>query len=302
MKNSYEFICLVLDLVAEDIVVIDELGEIQFFNKSWLNFGNDNACTIQDWKGVNYLEECDKASAMGDDFGTKAARGIRDVIEKRKNEYCFEYPCHSSDEQRWFLMQVTQFQLSKGYFFVISHLNITQRVLAEEKLNSLARLDGLTMIPNRRAFDDFLHKEWRRCQRLGKPISLAIVDIDYFKLLNDAYGHQAGDECLIKISKLLESFVNRPGDLCARYGGDEFVLVWGETSLDQAAKFADQLLASISELQIPNSESPIENYITVSIGLTYSVPGKRTKQSQLVSQADNKLYLAKDNGRNRMER
>lgn len=301
MKNSYAFIRLVLDSVAEDIVVIDELGEIQFFNKSWSNFGNDNACTIQDWEGVNYLEECDKASAMGDDFGTKAARGIRDVIESRESEFYFEYPCHSSDEQRWFLMQVTQFQLSKSHFFVISHLNITQRVLAEEKLDSLARLDGLTMIPNRRAFDDFLQKEWRRCLRIGKPICLAIVDIDYFKLLNDAAGHQAGDECLIKISKLLETFANRPGDLCARYGGDEFVLVWGETSLDQAIKFADKLLKSVSELQIPNSGSPIESYVTVSIGLAENVSGKIAGQSELVSKADNKLYLAKDNGRNRVE-
>lgn len=226
MESSYEFLALVLDSITEHIVVIDETGEIQFVNKSWSAFGNNDACVIGgDWSHVNYLAECDKASAMGDDFGTMAGAGIRAVVESREMFFDFEYPCHSPSEKRWFMMRVTPFQVSAKKYYVISHQNITKRKLAEEDVRNLAKIDGLTDISNRRAFDEFFDEEWNRCSRLKKPISLAIVDIDHFKLLNDDYGHQSGDECLIRVGALLKELAKRPGDMCARYGGEEFVLV-----------------------------------------------------------------------------
>jgi predicted signal transduction protein with EAL and GGDEF domain len=118
---------------------------------------------------------------VGDEFSNKAAAGIRSVIENRDTTFELEYPCHSPDEKRWFMMSVTHFQISEKRFFVISHKNITERKLAEEKVSNLARIDGLTNIPNRRTFDNFIHEEWNRCARLKKPICLAIVDLDNFK-------------------------------------------------------------------------------------------------------------------------
>ncbi len=302
MEKSCKFLKLILDSITEHIVVIDQIGKIQFVNKSWVTFGNNNACVVvNDWSGVNYLEECDKASAMEDDCGTKAGKGIRSVIEKHEPIFYLEYPCHSPDEKRWFMMRVTPFQVGGMNYFVISHQNITERKIAEEEVKSLARIDGLTEIPNRRTFDEFLHEEWRRCCRLQKPICLAIVDLDHFKLLNDTYGHQSGDECLVKVGKLLKEFANRPADICARYGGEEFALVWGDTLLEQARDLANELLKKLVKLNIPNRKSPTASYVTASIGLAETIPSRESKKSEIVSQADSMLYRAKENGRNRVE-
>ena len=302
MDDSYKFLSLVLDAITENIVVINDAGEIQFVNKTWSEFGDNNACMIGDsWKGVNYIDECDKAAAMGDEFGAQASEGIKSVIAHEQENFYFEYPCHSPDEKRWFMMRVTPFQSENSHYFVISHQNISERKLAEEQVSKLARIDGLTDIANRRTFDDFLHQEWKRCSRLNKPICLAIVDLDHFKLLNDTYGHQCGDECLVKIGELLKEFANRPSDICARYGGEEFALVWGDTSIAQAKKISDQLLKKIANLNIMNSESPTERYLTASIGLAEVVPARGSEESGLVSKADSELYKAKECGRNRVE-
>ena len=302
MENSHEALRLILDSITEHIVVIDDMGTIQYANKSWSDFGSNNACSVGgNWRGINYIDECDKAAAMGDDFGEKARNGILSVINKEMPAFYFEYPCHSPDEKRWFMMRVTSLQMSCQDYFVISHQNITERKLAEEEVRNLARLDGLTDIPNRRAFDEFLHNEWRRCLRLKQPISLAIVDLDHFKLLNDIYGHQSGDECLIKIGALLKEFTSRPGDICARYGGEEFALVWGGTSLEQAETLSNRLLEEIHALNINNSDSPINKYLTASVGLAEMVPHLGCNEGELISKADSMLYKAKDQGRNRVE-
>ena len=302
MKNNYEFLSLVLDSITEHIVVIDKVGEIQYVNKSWTLFGNDNHCSIgNDWSDVNYIEECDKASQIGDDFGAQAANGIRSVINKYKETFYFEYPCHSPDQQRWFMMRVTPFSVAGTDYFVISHQNITERKIAEEEVRNRANIDGLTQISNRRSFDEFLSEEWRRCLRLKQPICLAIIDLDFFKILNDTYGHQAGDECLIKIGKILKTFINRPSDICARYGGEEFALVLGNTSLEQAKQLSNKLLDKIAALNIENKHSPTKSYLTASIGLAEMIPNTKTSKHELINQADKMLYKAKDNGRNRIE-
>lgn len=299
MTKSYEFLALILDSVTEHIVVINRAGQIEFVNKSWSSFGRSNACIIGDgWKGVNYLEECDRAAAMGDPFGVMAGRGIRNVIEKSEATFHFEYPCHSPEEKRWFMMRVTPFHLNGADYFVISHQNITERKLAEEEARNIAKIDGLTCIPNRRSFDEFLHEEWRRCLRLKKPICLAMIDIDYFKLLNDTYGHQRGDECLVRVGSLLKKYAKRPGDICARYGGEEFSLVWGDTGLTEAMQLSKKLLEDIAELGMPNVNSPVEKHVTVSIGLAEMVPGIEMDECEIIARSDSALYKAKEGGRN----
>ncbi len=238
---------------------------------------------------------------MGDDFGTKSGNGIRSVINKVVPIFYFEYPCHSPDEMRWFIMRVTPLHLARKDYFVISHQNITERKLAEEEVRNLARIDGLTDIPNRRTFDKFLHNEYRRCTRLKKPICLAMVDLDHFKLLNDTYGHQSGDECLVRVGALLKEFVNRPGDICARYGGEEFALVWGDISLEQAKRLSNRLLKKTIALNIANSNSPTENQLTASIGLAVMFPSEGSGENELIGKAESMLYKAKESGRNRVE-
>ena len=301
MIESYEFLKSVLDTITEHIVVINSEGDILFVNKTWTSFGQKNSCQIYNtWEGVNYLKECDHAAETGDDFGVKAANGIREVINADKEVFYFEYPCHSPNEQRWFMMRVTPFTLQGVRCFVISHQNITERKIAEEEVLNLSRIDALTDIPNRRYFNDFLDSEWKRCLRLGIPISLAIIDLDNFKLLNDTYGHQKGDECLKLIGKILKGNSKRPGDIYARYGGEEFAIVYGDTNLEQAKLLVVKLLNQIRSLNIPNEKSPALPILTASIGLATMLPNKENSVTELIKQSDDSLYSAKDKGRNQM--
>lgn len=302
MIQSYEFLKLVLDTITEHIVVIDEQGDILFVNKSWSLFGQNNACTMDtSWNGINYLEECDRAAAIGDDFGVDAASGIRSVINNDKESFYFEYPCHSPKKKRWFMMRVTPFFMEGVNCFVISHQNITERKLAEEKVLNLSRIDGLTDIPNRRYFNEFLAEEWKRCRRLGLPISLAIIDLDHFKLLNDTYGHHVGDECLQSVGRVLKEFGgDRPSDLCARYGGEEFAIVYGNTKLDEAKILVSRLLDEIRSLNIPNKKSLPLPTLTASIGLATMYPNEKNSETLLIKKSDELLYSAKQNGRNKI--
>jgi predicted signal transduction protein with EAL and GGDEF domain len=124
----------------------------------------------------------------GETFAGDAATGIRKVIEGDQNFFYLEYPCHSNTEKRWFMMRVTPLELGGQQSFVISHKNITERKLAEIEAMNLSRIDWLTGIANRRSFDEHLESEWKRCERLRLPLSLILLDIDYFKLFNDTLG------------------------------------------------------------------------------------------------------------------
>lgn len=303
MHQSYDFLKSIINSVTEHIVVINGEGRIQFVNEAWVVFSRDNNCLVkrEEWQGVNYLEVCAESAAGGEDFGEKAAAGIRQVIERERELFAIEYPCHSPQEKRWFMMRVTPFQLDGDTYCAISHENVTERKLAEEQVLNLSRLDGLTNIPNRRSFDEFLASEWNRCQRLKLPLTLAMLDIDHFKLLNDHYGHQAGDECLTKVGEILNQTAKRPGDLFARYGGEEFAFVFGNTTGEQALVPLRKIVDAIDALGIPHEKSPTKPVVTVSIGLATTHPTMQKHARDLIGEADKMLYAAKHNGRNRIE-
>jgi diguanylate cyclase (GGDEF)-like protein len=169
-----------------------------------------------------------------------------------------------------------------------------------ELLEELARLDGLTQIPNRRYFDLTLDTEWRRAVRGGALISICMLDIDYFKQFNDNYGHGAGDKCLIDIANELTVRLKRAGDIVARYGGEEFVILLPETGNADAILFADYLRESIVDLGIKHGYSSCANVVTMSIGLATTKAYKNMKKESLLKQADEQLYLAKRRGRNQV--
>ncbi|MDD5372862.1 MAG: sensor domain-containing diguanylate cyclase [Sulfurimonas sp.] len=301
MINSNKFLKSVLDTVTQHISVIDKDGKIVYVNKSWIAFGESNNCSMHNvWDKINYLKECDKSASCGDELGAKAADGIRDVINKIKDFFYFEYPCHSPYEKRWFMMRVIPFGLDDKEYYVISHENITERVLAEEKVLNQSRIDGLTDIANRRYFDEFLDNEWKRCARLKLPLSLAIIDLDYFKALNDTYGHQAGDECLRKVGAVLKKFVHRPADFCARYGGEEFAIVLGDTTAENSFDMMNDLIDDIRALGIPNKNSSVIPTLTASVGVATMYPHTRGSKEELISAADKMLYNVKENGRNKV--
>lgn len=299
--DSPQFQQSILDTIADQIVVIDHDGNILFSNRSWERFGRDNDCLIRNgWQGVNYLEVCAAAAASGDEFGEKAAAGIRDVIARKRPEYYLEYPCHGPDEWRWFSMRAAPFSMADAGYLVISHHNITERKKAEEAVLELSRIDGLTQIANRRYFDEFLRDEWQRCRRLEMPLSLALIDLDHFKLLNDSYGHPAGDACLVRVAAVLGDIAQRPGDLCARFGGEEFALVLGNTAQLPARRILDDALDAVRALGIDNENSSCGSMLTASIGLGTSVPRADSSLEDFIEAVDKLLYAAKSTGRDRV--
>ena len=156
-----------------------------------------------------------------------------------------------------------------------------------QELNFFSSVDGLTGIPNRRRFDQFLSQLWSLAARNGEPIALIMCDIDFFKAYNDTYGHLQGDECLKKIATALKESIKRPSDLVARYGGEEFVVVLPNTDVAGAVKVAESLRANIEKLEIPNLFSSVTPKVTISLGVSigFSTPG--VSPLTLIVAADN---------------
>jgi len=174
----------------------------------------------------------------------------------------------------------------------LHELNIT--------LKNMASIDGLTGIPNRRRFDEFLDQEWKHSQRQKTPLSLILMDIDYFKKYNDNYGHAAGDDCLKKVAKALTGAIDRKVDIVARYGGEEFVCVLPGTDTEGAKLIGKRLRASLAELRLPHEYSDVESHVTISLGAVTMTATEGSLSSEIIEKADERLYKAKKGGRNRL--
>ena len=171
---------------------------------------------------------------------------------------------------------------------------------ANRELELLATIDPLTRINNRRRFDETLTSEWARLRREQAPLSLIMCDVDFFKLFNDTYGHQAGDRCLRAVAEALESSVMRPADLPARYGGEEFAVILPNTPPEGAVRVAEMIRDRICELRIKHDRSSVSPYVSISAGVSSLVPGPDVSPETLLARADEALYQAKENGRNRV--
>lgn len=180
---------------------------------------------------------------------------------------------------------------------VKTHLTLK---LQNDYLKGLASLDGLTGIPNRRAFDVRLAQAWSQACREGGTLSLMMIDIDYFKRYNDHFGHVQGDECLRQVAKAIAQSVNRPYDMAARFGGEEFACVLPETTLQGALILADKIQARISQLAVAHPGSEVSKWVSLSIGVASLQPSIDREPSELIALADQQLYQAKHNGRNQI--
>jgi diguanylate cyclase (GGDEF)-like protein len=181
----------------------------------------------------------------------------------------------------------------------IDHRVVAETLLQEanKKLEQLVNLDGLTQLANRRCFDEYLEQEWQRLGREQLPLSLIMCDIDFFKNYNDTYGHVTGDDCLRKVSGVIKQSVRRPADLAARYGGEEFVLVLPNTDIEGAVSIAESIRHQLSDLAIPHEDSPVSQFVTLSLGVTCLTPKIDSNPSVLLTAADYALYRAKELGR-----
>lgn len=170
---------------------------------------------------------------------------------------------------------------------------------ANAELFALSSSDGLTGIANRRAFDQAFANEWQRAERGGTSLAVIIGDVDYFKRYNDTYGHQSGDACLCTVAQALAGAGRRAGEVVARFGGEEFVVLLPDTDVSGAAAIAGRLLDAVRELRIPNTSSDVADYVTMSFGFAALVPAAGSSPDDLIAAADAALYRAKDGGRDR---
>ncbi len=187
---------------------------------------------------------------------------------------------------------------------VIVMEDITEREKAQEdlleankRLEVLARIDGLTNVSNRRHFDELLHQEWGRLKRENGELALLLCDIDYFKDYNDTYGHLEGDQCLKDIAQTINSTLQRPSDMAARYGGDEFVIILPNTMLEGALHLAEDIRDNICRLHTRH-KTPVADHVTVTIGASSGFPGDALLEDKFIWLADKALYEAKMKGRN----
>jgi two-component system chemotaxis family response regulator WspR len=226
-----------------------------------------------------------KSEAFGlgvNDYLIKLPDKIELIARLRYHSTAYIY--HKQRDEAYTALQESQRQLREAN-------------LALEKLSSL---DGLTGIANRRQFDTVLNKEWTRAIRNRIPISLLMLDIDYFKLYNDSYGHQKGDSCLKTVAKILHDNEKRPADLAARYGGEEFSIILPETDIHGATEIATNILHIIRNATIPHKTSKVSKCLTASIGVATMTAERGDQPDILVAHADRALYQAKEQGRNRV--
>lgn len=169
-----------------------------------------------------------------------------------------------------------------------------------QEAHLLASFDSLTQIANRRRFDEHLEAQWKQMARERAPLSVILCDVDHFKQYNDTYGHLAGDECLKKVAGVLSQTAKRPSDLVARYGGEEFAAILPQTDRYGATIVATRIQTKLEQLSIPHENSPISQWVTLSMGVVCTVPTHDQSPRMLLDQADQLLYFAKHQGRNRI--
>lgn len=301
-----EFFQKTLDALEAHIAILDEHGQIIAVNSTWNAFATSNdLATDFCGPGANYLSACDNAQGECSDEAHAVSQGIRAVIAGVRPFFYLEYPCHSPQEQRWFSVRITRFEIDGRARAVVTHDNITKRKLAELQLLSInrglqqqTRIDALTGIGNRRMFDTEYEQQWKLHQQNGQPLSLALIDVDFFKQYNDALGHVKGDECLKSVAESIRASVLWPGAQVTRYGGEEFAIILPGADTEEARVEVEAVRRAVLALQIPHPRSAANRFVTVSIGSTTCLPREQDSPAEFLHRADLSLYRAKSSGRN----
>ena len=234
---------------------------------------------------------------------------VEDVIERLKNGEIEEgrttrRTIHRDKGEIWIesTLRVTRNENGEVDGAVAITRDVTEQKVLEEKLETLATEDGLTGLANRRRFDERLLEEWARAQRERTPLALLLIDLDHFKAYNDAYGHLAGDSCLRAVARILAEEAARAGDLAARFGGEEFALLLPNTDSAGCTRIGERARSALRRAAIPHALNPPFNMVTASLGGAVCRPGTERSASptELIEAADRALYVAKDQGRDRL--
>ncbi|MBN45582.1 MULTISPECIES: sensor domain-containing diguanylate cyclase [unclassified Methylophaga] len=187
-----------------------------------------------------------------------------------------------------------------GFMFDISERKKTEQELIklQKELEELSFKDGLTGVANRRMFDTVIETEWLKARQNKQPLSLIVIDIDFFKEYNDCYGHLQGDDCLKQVAATLNNVAVRSRDFFGRFGGEEFVMLLPETDNNAAWSIAERCRQALFKKQIPHDRSKVSQLLTISLGVSTMIPSANDEHNELIDRADKQLYQAKQKGRN----
>lgn len=234
--------------------------------------------------------------------GFEVCRRLKENLDTHKIPVIFVTCLNSEIDEEMGLNLGAVDYITKPVMIPTTKMRIRNHILLKQQmdlLESLALIDGLTHIANRRRFDETLEKEWASAKRNEAPLSLIMIDIDHFKKYNDHYGHGEGDLCLKKVALRLSSSLVRPCDLIARYGGEEFVVILPNTPQIAALQIAERLRASIEQLGLPHAYAKAMVTISLGVATLLKIP-ENSLPSLLNDAADRALYKAKENGRNQV--
>ena len=273
------------------------------------------------WTPEEFLKQSYVDMVHPDDL--ERVRALQREAENQSATLSMIYRAHRADGREiWLESQVTNFRDSDfrelaveagvdvaagdmAMGRVVTHRDITRRRQTElaleranEELASLVWKDGLTGLANRRRYDEALCSEWQQALRGGYPLAVLFMDVDHFKLFNDRYGHQRGDQCLVAVADCIASGLFRPGDLAARYGGEEFAVILPNTPIDDAARVAERIRNNLELIGMEHTGSPV-GVLTLSVGVAGAVPREHGSVQDIVRAADEALYTSKREGRNR---
>lgn len=289
---------LIVDDEPINILILQEALKAEYQVLA-VNNGRDVLTAVRQFKPDIILLDI----IMPDMDGYEVCRALKTTSTLREIPVIFVSAKASEDDESIGLQMGAVDYLAKPINLAIVrqrvaiHLELKRQ---RDVLSRMALLDGLTGIPNRRSFDRRIKEEWRRSMRSGLYLSVTMIDIDMFKQYNDGYGHVAGDICLRRVARTLNSSLMRAGDFVARYGGEEFACVLPGLDADRLAQEAAALRACIEELKIPHKYSRVSRYVTISVGGVCCKPTQDVAPEALVTLADRQLYQAKVGGRNRV--
>lgn len=275
------------------------------------NTSLDVVSRVNEPRILNDLEEYLRAHPKSDSTQRMLADGMRSSLtcplmaEGRAIGFLFfssaKPNMYSARHVQTFLDLAQQISLAVERGVLFDDVVRTKKKLerTNRKLQRLSHIDRLTTLRNRRYFDQRLSDEWKRAKRSGRPLSLIMVDVDYFKPYNDKHGHPAGDRCLASIAKALQRALRRPDEFVARYGGEEFAVLLPETEPSGAIQTAGLLRRAIAGLRIPHGASTVDPMVTISLGAASLSQTACKSPLELLQGADRELYRAKSAGRNR---
>lgn len=300
----------ILDIINMGILVLDADENILVWN-GWLERHSGIPATLALGKSISRVFRTSPSAAFLTAVKNSITYGLPAVLSNALHRsplplftsdenFGDQAPIHqsititainSANNSRYCLIQITDSSTSiRREKMLRSHSEI---------LKKDATTDSLTSLYNRRFFDEHYKMALGQAIRQKNPLSIFMIDIDYFKQYNDYYGHPAGDKVLIQVANTLKKQIARSSDMLARYGGEEFVLVLPNMTEENGRHFADKLINAVSRLELPHLKSKVSSHISISIGLSTYDPNKHREVSALIDAADTALYKAKQQGRNR---